>query len=75
MVCLNKSFRIPEIIDENNNEAKLDKVVLTLNLPKKEIEKKEKKKVLYIFSNVNPQNRGLEQLELYKNEETIIRKP
>lgn len=40
-----RSFNIPENIDEENIDAKLDKGVLTLKLPKKEEEKKEKKKI------------------------------
>ena len=40
-----RSFTIPENIDEGNIDAKLDKGVLTLKLPKKEEEKKEKKKI------------------------------
>lgn len=40
-----RSFTIPENIDEENIDAKLDKGLLTLKLPKKEEEHKEKKKI------------------------------
>ncbi|MFX0082787.1 MAG: Hsp20/alpha crystallin family protein [Candidatus Hodarchaeota archaeon] len=40
-----RSFMIPENIDEENIDAKLEKGILTLKLPKKEEEKKEKKKI------------------------------
>ena len=40
-----RSFTIPENIDEENIDAKLDKGILTLKLPKREIEHKEKKKI------------------------------
>ncbi len=40
-----RSFTIPENLDEENIDAKLDKGILTLKLPKKEIEHKEKKKI------------------------------
>ncbi|MHA1273961.1 MAG: Hsp20/alpha crystallin family protein [Promethearchaeota archaeon] len=40
-----RCFKLPENIDEDKIEAKLDKGVLTLDLPKKEIEEKEKKKI------------------------------
>jgi HSP20 family protein len=40
-----RCFTIPENIDEENIDAKLDKGVLTLKLPKKEEEKKEKKNI------------------------------
>ncbi|MFX1477049.1 MAG: Hsp20/alpha crystallin family protein [Promethearchaeota archaeon] len=40
-----RSFTIPENVDEDHIDAKLDKGVLTLKLPKKEEEKKEKKKI------------------------------
>ncbi|MFW9878590.1 MAG: Hsp20/alpha crystallin family protein [Candidatus Thorarchaeota archaeon] len=40
-----RSFTIPENIDEENIDAKLDKGILTLKLPKKEIKQKEKKKI------------------------------
>lgn len=40
-----RSFTIPENIDEENIDAKLDKGILTLKLPKKEVEHKEKKNI------------------------------
>ncbi|MHA2006822.1 MAG: Hsp20/alpha crystallin family protein [Promethearchaeota archaeon] len=40
-----RSFNIPEDVDEDKIDAKLDKGILTLDLPKKELEKKEKKKI------------------------------
>ncbi len=40
-----RSFTIPENIDEEHIDAKLDKGILTLKLPKKQIEVKEKKKI------------------------------
>ncbi len=40
-----RSFTIPENIDEENIDARLDKGILTLKLLKKEIEQKEKKKI------------------------------
>ncbi|MFX1469757.1 MAG: Hsp20/alpha crystallin family protein [Promethearchaeota archaeon] len=40
-----RSFNIPENIDEEHIDAKLDKGILTLKLPKKQMEHKEKKKI------------------------------
>ena len=40
-----RSFTIPENVDEKHIDAKLDKGILTLKLPKKEEEKKETKKI------------------------------
>ncbi|MFX0141781.1 MAG: Hsp20/alpha crystallin family protein [Candidatus Hodarchaeota archaeon] len=40
-----RRFTVPENIDEGNIDAKLDKGLLTLKLPKKEEEKKEKKRI------------------------------
>ncbi len=40
-----RSFTIPENIDEDNIDAKLDNGILTIALPKKELEQKEKKKI------------------------------
>ncbi|MFW9943174.1 MAG: Hsp20/alpha crystallin family protein [Candidatus Thorarchaeota archaeon] len=40
-----RTFTIPENIDEDNIDAKLDKGVLTLKLPKNKEERKEKKKI------------------------------
>ena len=40
-----RQFTIPENIDEENIDAKLDKGILTLKLPKKALENKEKKKI------------------------------
>ncbi|MFX1234452.1 MAG: Hsp20/alpha crystallin family protein [Promethearchaeota archaeon] len=39
-----RAFHLPENIDEENIEANLDKGILTVLIPKKEPEKKEKKK-------------------------------
>ncbi|MFX1590853.1 MAG: Hsp20/alpha crystallin family protein [Promethearchaeota archaeon] len=40
-----RSFNLPENVDEENIDAKLEKGILKLTLPKKEEEKKEKKKI------------------------------
>lgn len=40
-----RSFRLPENVDEENIDATLDKGVLKLDLPKRELEEKEKKKI------------------------------
>ncbi len=40
-----RQFTVPENIDEEKIDAKLDKGILTLNLPKRELENKEKKKI------------------------------
>ncbi|MFW9772523.1 MAG: Hsp20/alpha crystallin family protein [Promethearchaeota archaeon] len=40
-----RTFKLPENIDEDKIEAKLEKGILKLNLPKIEEEKKEKKKI------------------------------
>ncbi|MFX1274306.1 MAG: Hsp20/alpha crystallin family protein [Promethearchaeota archaeon] len=40
-----RSFKLPENIDEDKIDATLDKGILKLDLPKKEIEEKEKKKI------------------------------
>lgn len=40
-----RSFNLPENVDEDKIDAKLDKGILKLTLPKKEEEKKEKKKI------------------------------
>lgn len=40
-----RSFELPENVDENKIDATLEKGILKLDLPKKEIEEKEKKKI------------------------------
>ncbi|MFX0058799.1 MAG: Hsp20/alpha crystallin family protein [Candidatus Hodarchaeota archaeon] len=40
-----RSFDLPESVDEDKIDARLDKGILKLTLPKKEEEKKEKKKI------------------------------